>query len=219
MLNSRLSLDGHLAVVKDEIQGFRFSIQGGKKMAILRVAMFASLVSAITQQAVTHAEGYGVQESSSSYAIRLTEADRITGIDSAAVVFVRMIAGPDPGVPVILWTDGSSLPIRGEGRFGRDAFLDAKISCENGDTLKFHSETTDGKSGWAKVDDKKYDLANGCLFLIKTKSKKPEVKQLKVDVKKAMADFGPEKLAAFARSKPEIVAFWSEPKKGKEVLQ
>lgn len=144
------------------------------------------------------------------------KTDRIIGIDSASVVYVRMIAGPDPGVPVIVWTDGSSIPMHGEGRFGRDAFLDAEISCKNGDTLKFHSETTDGKTGWAKVDDKKYDLAKGCLLLIRTQSGKPEIKQLKVDLKKAMAGFGPDRLAAFGRSHPEILAFWSKPASDKE---
>ncbi len=159
-----------------------------------------------------NAEQYGIAQSSSSWSTNHNQPDRTDGIDTAAVTLVKLIAGPDQGVPVLLWSDDSSqgFPGSGSGQFSVGAKFDAKVRGEDGSVINIHAETKDGETGWVTIADVEYDLADGHLFLIKTRGTKPRIAQLSVDVKKVSSRFGMNGLIKFARSNSKIVSFWKD---------
>lgn len=122
----------------------------------------------------------------------------IPGIDYASVVY--------EGTTLVVWSDfgfgasGSSSAnmhgVKGQGRlFGRE-----------NRQIEFHFETKNGKSGPVTINQVKYELADGGLFLVSAPGDTIEVKQLKRDMRNRK--FDRESLGAFARNDPEIVAFF-----------
>jgi hypothetical protein len=61
---------------------------------------------------------------------------------------------------------------------------DGKHTAHDGRRIDFKCQSADGKTGSLTVNGTPYDLGNGALFLVTSKSGKVEVRQLKRDLSK-----------------------------------
>jgi hypothetical protein len=123
----------------------------------------------------------------------------LPGIDQASIYY--------EGTAFVVWSDfdggsggsssGNIHGVTGQGR----------LRSRGNWQVEFHFETKDGKTGPVTINEAKYDLANGGLFLVSANGDQVQVKQLKRDMRNLK--FERESLEAFARNDADIVAFFA----------
>lgn len=133
-------------------------------------------------------------------------ADKYLGsFEQGAYVLLRW----QEGLEVLIWHDvaGSSMahstgstedPIYAERGWARSA---------DGRTFEWEIETTDGKTGQARIGGTSYDLAAGTLFIVTTSGGRTEVRKLDRDLSSVPLDH--DGILAYADSDPDLAAFMS----------
>lgn len=125
--------------------------------------------------------------------VEIPRSGASAAIGDGTVIFVRWKDGP----AVMICSDfnprSDKPPVQTSGQSGNaTAPLIAKeegFQC-SGDGRRFDwsMETEDGRSVKCRLDAKEYDLANGTLFLVKTKGGKTEVEQVTKDLSAVQPD-------------------------------
>jgi len=159
--------------------------------------------------AVHPGDSYGVSQSSSSWSTKPADGEKsIAGIHSASVTSMRMMAGSGPGLQLILWCNKGSLSGSSGSSPKEGGYYRGSQVLPNGEKLLINASTPDGQKGSVKIGKQKFDIANGSLFLISSTRSKPFVKQLAVKEKEFPEKLELEKLIQYAKTNPEIMAFW-----------
>jgi hypothetical protein len=94
-------------------------------------------------------------------------------------------------------SSGNTHGVKGRGHLG----------SRDDEYVEFQFETKDGKTGTVTINESKYDLKNGGLFLVSAHGDQLQVEQLKRDMHDLK--FDRESLQAFARNDAEIMAFFT----------
>ena len=180
---------------------FRYTFAG--------LVLFGLLLTGLLTVSTSRAESYGAQDRSCSWGTNFDQPNRIEGIDTASVNLIRLIAGPEEGVLVAFWTNSSKgfSGTSGARCYGPATSI-GSVSGKDHSELKIHAETTDGKTGWVRIGESRYELDKGGLFLFDTSQKTPRVAQVKVNMNQIGKGFGMKNLMKFARSHSEIKNFW-----------
>jgi hypothetical protein len=177
---------------------------------IPQVSVYAALAVLVCLSGCEHKpSAYGIAQSASSWTT--STADPTPGIDEASVTFVTLNAGPEEGVPFVVWSDlpnGSSGS--GGGRTGGASYKGHHLATD-GRRVEFHASTTDGKAGTITVADVRYDLAKGALFLVSTQHTPPKIAQITFDTTNFPKTR--DQLIGLAKSNAEIRAFFEQHKK------
>jgi len=125
------------------------------------------------------------------------------GLGQARYVFLRW----KEGLKIMMWHDCLKSG-RGSGSGSTtDPVYRYQGWAESSDGRRFEWEvqTADGKTALFKIDDTRYDLTDGRLFIVTMKNGKTQVRQLDRDLSNVQAN--QESIVAFARSDPHVAEF------------
>jgi len=126
------------------------------------------------------------------------------GLGQARYVFLQW----KEGLEIMIWHDvlGGSGEGKGSGST-TDPIYRYQGYAESSDGRRFDWEvqTADGKTALFKIDDTRYDLADGRLFLVTTRGGRTEVRQLDRDLSGVQPDW--ESIVVFAKSDPDVAEF------------
>jgi hypothetical protein len=156
--------------------------------------------------------------SGGNWGIPLKEWKPEAGLDEAQAAFVTW---GDPGAPpgssrglaCVILTD----VVGSEGVGFHTGGISGHHFANDGRTVLWLCETTDGKTGIVTINDQKHDLAQGSLFLVSTRGGELRVLQLKRDTLKLKAEDVPkESLETLIRSDEEIGPFFAKAGKSKK---
>jgi hypothetical protein len=125
------------------------------------------------------------------------------GLGQARYVFLRW----KEGLKIMIWHDvlGS-----GEGK-GSGSTTDPVYRYRgyaeslDGHRFDWEVQTADGKTALFKIDDTRYDLTDGRLFIVTTKDGKTRVRQLDRDLSDVQTD--QESIVTFAENDPDVAEF------------
>jgi hypothetical protein len=81
-------------------------------------------------------------------------------------------------VVFVIWADACN---GGSGSHGPGE-QSGNLHAKDGREIAWECNTTDGRTGKAKIDGVEYDLAKGCVFLVSTQNKQTTVQQCAKDV-------------------------------------
>lgn len=114
---------------------------------------------------------------------------------------------------VLVWADaamggGSHVGSSGEGDANAPVVRGSAYVSRAGDEVTWECRTADGKPVTLSVGGKEYDLADGSVFLLRTKESPVGVVQLKRDL--AGIEVTPVGLRGFAETDPEVSAFLAD---------
>jgi hypothetical protein len=118
-----------------------------------------------------------------------------------SVVFFRWKDGPT----VMICSDMGEAATTSAGTISGPPWAqkyEGSATSPDGRQFVWQLETTDGRNVKCRVADKEYDLANGCLFLVKTRGGKTEVEQLSRDLSAVQPET--ESCRSFVRSDPAV---------------
>jgi hypothetical protein len=110
-----------------------------------------------------------------------------------------------------MWFDSNSDRVQhgGTSASGKYRFY-GSIASDNGTTFQCRCETADGKTGRLEINDQKFELSAGGLFLVSTKTGKAIITQIGAAISEIedkdlkQIDAGLEKLAT---TQPELMRF------------
>lgn len=112
----------------------------------------------------------------------------------------------EQGLAIMIWHDLDSSSNRGTGSAGDPVYrLNGYASSMDGRRVDWQVQTTDGKTAQFWIEDAKYDLAGGALFVVTTRNGTTEVEQLYRDLSIIQADYG--NCVAFAKGDPDLARF------------
>ncbi|VTS06831.1 hypothetical protein [Tuwongella immobilis] len=112
------------------------------------------------------------------------------------------VSQDDKLVFVVLGDEGNG----GSAGTGFDRFTGA-LRTDDGREIPWQVRTGDGKSGRATIDGVEYDLAQGCLFLVSTRDRKTQVRQVPRDPSGVTHWDVERAVVQWAESDPEIREF------------
>ena len=132
----------------------------------------------------------------------------VPGIDEASVTMVTLKGGPPDGIPFVVWSDLPNPSVaQGSSNANRASYRGSHRGT-NGRRVEFQCAISDGNVTDIMIARRKYDLANGSLFLVSTKQNPPLVAQFDVDVQNFPRD--KEGLKQLSRAQPDIGGFFKK---------
>lgn len=112
------------------------------------------------------------------------------------------------GTAVMMWFDAQQLAGGGSGTSGKTTYRQSgSVTNSDGRRVEWNVETTEGTSITLEIDGTRYDLAQGTLFLVKTR-RQTQVQQLVRDLTTMEATR--ESCLALAETDPDVKDFVRE---------
>ncbi len=150
---------------------------------------------------------FGVTSRSFNWSDKLTESDRIPGVDEGAISFVKLQSGPTEGLSFVIWSDLSS-NTKVDGNSATDgASYEGYQAGKDGMRINFSAKTTDGVTGSLNIGEIEYQLTDGAVFLISTTQEPPVIERIKLDLSKFPKT--QEEITEYAKTNQEIEKFFA----------
>jgi hypothetical protein len=111
----------------------------------------------------------------------------------------------EDGLTVMIWHDGVRHTNCSTTTLGQHYEVKCQAISNLGHTFEWLIETGDGKTAKFLIDDIRYDLVNGNVFILTSKSDKTETRQLKRDLSEVQPSA--ESVTGFGLSDPDILEF------------
>jgi hypothetical protein len=119
--------------------------------------------------------------------------------EGAAFSFLRW----KEGLAIVIWHDLESFTSHGSGSTTDPVYrLQGSAESRDGRHVDWVVETDDGKTARFWIDDTRYDLSAGALFVITTEHDRTNVMQLERDLSGVQPNY--ESCVAFARNDPDL---------------